>query len=117
MYSMKRILEPEIIDILNKDRFEGDVEGYVLSDGGDLFGWILFRIDGKVTYLLDALAPRNVFLDGLIRAGAAYGEHCGAESFSLNGDIPRMKEYHDIFFRDEGEIISNDLLFAPCEDE
>ncbi|MEG1782565.1 MAG: hypothetical protein RR253_04890, partial [Oscillospiraceae bacterium] len=81
---MKPILEPDVIDLLNNGRFEGDLQGYVLSDGGDLFGWSLFCVRGDVTEMLDVKAPDTKFLDGIIRASVALGESQGAEYFSLN---------------------------------
>ena len=38
MFTMKPIEEYDVIELLNNGRFEGDLYGYVLSDGGDLFG-------------------------------------------------------------------------------
>ena len=117
MYAMKPILEPDVLDLLNNGRFPGEMEGYILSDGGDLFGWSLFRIDGDVTTMLDILAPSGQFLDGLIRASVAYGEARGATGFTLNMDVEDFVKYKNIFFEDEGEIIPNDHLFTPCEGE
>ena len=117
MYVMKPILEPDVLDLLNNGRFDGEMEGYVLSDGADLFGWSLFRIDGDVTTMLDILAPSGQFLDGLIRASVAYGEARGATGFTLNMDVEDFVKYKNIFFEDEGEIIPNDHLFTPCEGE
>ena len=114
MYIMKPILELEIIDILNKDMFDGDIQGYILSDGGDLFGWLLFKIEGETTYLLDVLAPDTMFLDGLIRATVSFGQERNIKSFSLNCDIPSFKEYKRVFFEKEGDIIPNEKLFTPC---
>ena len=93
------------------------MDGDILSDGGDLFGWSLFRIDGDVTTMLDILAPSGQFLDGLIRASVAYGEARGATGFTLNMDVEDFVKYKNIFFEDEGEIIPNDHLFTPCEGE
>lgn len=114
MYVMKPILEPEIIDILNKDRFSGDLQGYILSDGGDLFGWLLFKIENDTTILLDVLAPDTMFMDGLIRATVAFGQERGATCFWLNRDIPGLKEYKRVFFEAEGDNIPNEKLFTPC---
>lgn len=117
MYSMKLILEPDVIDLLNRDRFEGDLEGYILSDGADLFGWSLFKIEDGITHMLDIQAPGTQFVDGLIRASVAYGENGGAKAFTLNPDIPDLKKYRDVFFRNEEDPIATEKLFVPCEDE
>lgn len=116
MYAIKPILEPDVIDLLNKDRFTGDLQGYVLSDGGDLFGWSLFKIENGTTYVLDILAPDSRFLDRLIRASAAFGENAGAEYFSLNCQISDLAKYKQVFFEKEGDIMPNSLLFTPCEE-
>ncbi len=117
MYVMKPIMEYDVLDLLNNGRFEGEMEGYILSDGGDLFGWSLFRIDGDVTSMLDVNAPSGSFLDGLIRASVAYGEARGATKFSLNPDVADFAKYKEIFFENEDFIIPNDKLFTPCEGE
>ena len=114
MYAMKPILEPDVIDLLNNNRFEGELQGYVLSDGADLFGWSLFRVDGDVTRMLDINPPDTKFLDGLIRASVALGESQGAAAFSLNSEISHFVQYKNVFFENEGEIIPNDKLFTPC---
>ncbi len=117
MYAMKPIIEKDVIDLLNRGRFEGNMEGYVLSDGADLFGWSLFRIDGDITMMLDILSPGDQFLDGLIRASVAYGEARGATKFSFNKDNADFMRYKKVFFEKQGDVISNDLLFTPCEGE
>ena len=117
MYSMKPILEQDVIDLLNNGRFEGDLDGYVLSDGADLFGWSLFRVDSDVTVMLDVLAPDFKFLDGLIRASVALGESRGTTAFSLNMDVADFAKYKQVFFENEGYIIPNDKLFTPCHGE
>ncbi len=116
MYTMKPIDEYDVLDLLNNGRFEGEMEGYVLSDGADLFGWSLFRIDGDVTTMLDVLAPSGMFLDGLIRASVAYGEARGATAFTLNMEVEDFAKYKSVFFETEGDIIPNDHLFTPCEE-
>ncbi len=114
MYSMKPILEPDVISLLNNGRFKGDLQGYILSDGADLFGWSLFNVDGDTTHMLDINPPSDMFLDGLIRASVALGESQGAEKFTLNLEIENLKRYKDVFFKNEGEIIPNESLFKPC---
>jgi len=117
MYTMKPIEEYDVLELLNNGRFEGEMDGYILSDGADLFGWSLFRIDGDVTSMLDVLAPSGQFLDGLIRASVAYGEARGATGFSFNKDNEHFMKYKRIFFEEEGDVIPNDKLFVPCEGE
>lgn len=115
MYTMKPIDEYDVLELLNNGRFEGELDGYILSDGKDLFGWSLFCVDGGVTSMLDVLAPSGQFLDGLIRASVAYGESRGATAFSLNMEVEDFAKYKNVFFENEGDIIPNDHLFTPCE--
>ena len=115
MYTMKPIKEPDVIALLNNNRFEGDLQGYILSDGQDLFGWTLFRVDVDTTVLLDVKAPDNRFLDGLVRASVAMGESQGALFFSFNTEIESYKEYKRVFFAQEDSRISNEKLFAGCK--
>lgn len=117
MFTIKPILEQDVIDLLNNGRYDGELEGYVLSDGADLFGWSLFRVDGRVTVLFDVLAPEFRYLDAIIRASVAYGESRGAVSFSLNTAVPDFAKYKQVFFENEPDVISNDKLFVPCEGE
>ena len=88
MFTMKPIDEYDVIELLNNGRFEGDLYGYILSDGGDLFGYTLFKIEDNTTVMLDSKTPEGKFsgqyLDGIIRASIAYGEARGAEYFSFN---------------------------------
>ncbi len=114
MYSMKPILEPDVIALLNNNRFNGDLQGYILSDGGDLFGWSLFRVDGDTTAMLDINSPDDKFLDGLIRASVALGESQGAAKFTFNLEVENFERYKNVFFKNEGDIIANDSLFKPC---
>ena len=121
MFTMKPIDEYDVIELLNNGRFEGDLYGYILSDGGDLFGYTLFKIEDNTTVMLDSKTPEGKFsgqyLDGIIRASIAYGEARGATAFTLNMEVADFVKYKNVFFEDEGEIIPNDHLFTPCEGE
>lgn len=115
MYTMKPIVEYDVIMLLNNNRFDGDLQGYILSDGKDLFGYTLFRLDSDTTVLLDSKAPDSRFLDGLIRASVAKGESCGMEHFSFNLDHEPFKEYKRIFFNEYENKLKNFLLFSGCK--
>lgn len=115
MFTMKPIKEYDVVDLLNNGRFEGDIEGYVLSDGGDLFGYTLFKIEGDTTTLLDSKTPDTRYLDGIIRASIAYGEARGAEYFSFNLDHEPFKEYKRVFFNDYPNKIKTSVIFSGCK--
>lgn len=115
MYTMKPIQEYDVIELLNNGRFEGELQGYILSDGKDLFGWSLFRVDEDTTLMLDAKTPDTRFLDGIIRASVALGESQGAEYFAFNTDNESFKEYKRVFFDKEQGKIKNTLLFSGCK--
>lgn len=117
MYTMKPIKEYDVIELLNNGRFDGDVQGYVLSDGADLFGYTLFTIEGDTTSLLDSKTPDTRLLDGIIRATVAFGEAQGAEYFSFNLKHEPFTEYKRIFFNDYDNKIENKTLFSGCQHE
>ncbi|MEG0019136.1 MAG: hypothetical protein RR846_00830 [Oscillospiraceae bacterium] len=115
MYTMKPIKEYDVIELLNNGRFDGDLQGYVLSDGGDLFGYSLFKVVQDETILLDSKTPDTRLLDGIIRASVALGEAQGAEFFSFNLDHEPFKEYKRVFFNEQDGKIKNTLLFSGCK--
>ena len=66
MITMKPILEPDVVALLNAGRFEGELEGYVMTDGGNYLGYCLYRVAQGVTTVLDVSAP-----DHMCRAASA----------------------------------------------
>ncbi|MBE6894147.1 MAG: hypothetical protein E7483_00860 [Ruminococcaceae bacterium] len=119
MFTMKPIDEYDVIELLNNGRFEGDLYGYVLSDGGDLFGYTLFKIEDNTTVMLDSKTPDGKFsgqyLDGIIRASIAYGEARGAEYFSFNMNHLPFAEYKRIFFGDQPDRMKTSVIFSGCK--
>ena len=115
MFTMKPIKEYDVIELLNNGRFDGDLYGYVLSDGGDLFGYTLFKIEDNTTIMLDSKAPDARYLDGIIRASIAYGESHGAEYFSFNTEHEPFAEYKRIFFNDQPDRMKNSVIFSGCQ--
>ncbi len=115
MFTMKPIREYDIIELLNKGRFEGDLQGYILSDGADLFGYTLFIVDDDTITLLDSKTPDTRYLDGIIRASVAYGENQGAKFFSFNMEHNPFKKYKDVFFKDYSNKIEISILFSGCK--
>ena len=54
MISMKPIEEPDVLALLCRDRFDGPLEGYIMTDGKEYLGYCLFVREGEVTRVLDA---------------------------------------------------------------
>ena len=115
MFTMKPIDEYDVIELINNGRFEGDLYGYILSDGGDLFGYTLFKIEDNTTVMLDSKAPGGKYLDGIIRASIAYGEARGAEYFSFNMEHAPFAEYKRIFFGEHPDRMKNSVIFCGCK--
>ena len=115
MFTMKPIDEYDVIELINNGRFEGDLYGYILSDGGDLFGYTLFKIEDNTTVMLDSKAPGGKYLDGIIRASIAYGEARGAEYFSFNMEHEPFAEYKRIFFGEHPDRMKNSVIFCGCK--
>ena len=115
MFTMKPIDEYDVIDLINNGRFEGDLYGYVLSDGGDLFGYTLFKIEDNTTVMLDSNTPGPQYLDGIIRASIAYGEAHGAEYFSFNMEHQPFAEYKRIFFGEHPDRMKTNVIFCGCK--
>ncbi len=53
MIAMRPIREYDVIELLNAGRFSGDVEGYVVMNGPEYLGHMLYRVDGAVTRVLE----------------------------------------------------------------
>ena len=115
MFTMKPIDEYDEIELINNGRFEGDLYGYILSDGGDLFGYTLFKIEDNTTVMLDSKTPGGKYLDGIIRASIAYGEARGAEYFSFNMEHAPFAEYKRIFFGEHPDRMKNSVIFCGCK--
>ena len=75
---MRPILEPDVLELLNDGRFDGDIEGYVVMDGPNYLGHMLYRIDGDFVDVLDCglqesalVACAPVWPPGKTRAAAS----------------------------------------------
>lgn len=114
MISIKPIEEPDVLALLNRDRFDGPMEGYIMTDGKEYLGYCLFAREGEVTRVLDAEASENVMLDGLVRAAVAKGENEGADAFSINREIPALRDWAAAFVPQESEPVKNSKIFGNC---
>ena len=75
MIAMRPILEQDVLDLLNDGRFDGEVEGYVVMDGPNYLGHMLYRIDGDFIDVLDCGVQESALVDGGVRACVAAGEN------------------------------------------
>ena len=115
MFTMKPIKENDVIELLNNNRFEGDIQGYILSDGGDLFGYTLFTVENGLVMLLDSKTPDTRLLDGIIRASIALGETQGATRFAFNLEHEPFSEYKRVLFGEYENDIEISKIFSGCK--
>ena len=114
MITIKPIEEPDVLSLLNRDRFDGPLEGYIMTDGNEYLGYCLFVRQDAVTRVLDAEAQENMMLDGLVRAAVAKGENEGASAFSINREIPALGDWAAVFVPGQSEPIENSRIFGNC---
>ncbi|MBC5582170.1 hypothetical protein H8S23_11690 [Anaerofilum sp. BX8] len=114
MITMKPIGEPDVVALLAKGRFDGALEGYVMTDGAEYLGYCLFRLAENVTEVLDAEAPDNMMLDGLVRAAVAKGENEGADSFRVSREVPALCKWAEAFLPGEQGPVKNTKIFGNC---
>ncbi|MBD5103083.1 MAG: hypothetical protein HDT27_10455 [Subdoligranulum sp.] len=115
MIAMRPIREYDVIDLLNAGRFPGDVEGYIVMNGPEYLGHMLYRVDGAVTRVLDCDVENTALVDGAVRACVAAGEHAGASAFEVEAADARLAEWRRVFFGGEPETpIPNEKLFGGC---
>lgn len=114
MLSMQPIAEPDVVELLNDGRFEGDVEGYVMMDGEKYLGHALFLVEDGVTSVLDCGVEDMQMLDGIVRACVAAGEHRGAKLFCVNREQPRLEKWWDVFCKGMQPPAPVEHIFGKC---
>lgn len=114
MITMKPILEPDVVALLNAGRFEGELEGYVMTDGGNYLGYCLYRVAQGVTTVLDVSAPDHMTTDGLVRDAVAKGENGGAKAFALNRENKALSDWAQAFVPHETEPVPTEKIFGHC---
>ncbi|NLW79576.1 MAG: hypothetical protein GXY32_09235 [Ruminococcaceae bacterium] len=114
MLAMRPIDEPDVVDLLNDGRFDGEVEGYIMMDGPEYLGHALFKVEDGVTTVLDSGVEQNVMLDGIVRACIASGDNRGAKLFAVNLSHPPLAEWFRVFCKDKEQPVSVDHLFTFC---
>lgn len=114
MISMKPVLEPDVIDLLNNGRFEGDVEAYVMSDGTAYFGHMLYKIENSTTLIIDTKLTDYALLDGIVRAVVAKGSMQGADCFEIISDEEHLLNYKAAFCKNYSGKVPNSVLMGGC---
>ena len=124
MISMKPILEPDVLSLLNKDRFEGSLQGYVITDGKEYLGYCIYIVDGTMVTILDVVVkgtenvvPDYSVLDGAVRAAVNNGNLQGATVFKVLFTTDAMKKWVAVFCKDAGESALIETFFASCQHE
>lgn len=114
MLAMRPIDEPDVLALLNRRRFEGEVEGYIMMDGPEYIGYALFKVQDDVTTVLDSDVTPEPLLDGIVRACIAAGESRGVQQFSVNTQHPPLVRWWQVFCADYEATAPVDHLFTFC---
>ncbi|MEG0179424.1 MAG: hypothetical protein RR508_06450 [Oscillospiraceae bacterium] len=115
MIAMRPIMEPDVINIINNGRYDGEIDGYVIMNGAEYLGHLLYRVDKSVTEILDTSLTDNMLVDGAVRAGIAAGEHIGANSFIINKTNDALAKWHEVFCKSDTEPYPNETIFNKCK--
>ncbi len=114
MITIKPIEEQEIIDIFNRGRFEGDLDGVIVSDGTGCTGYSLYRLEDRLVRVLYAQTKDPTLLDGILRATVAIGQNAGAEGFWVEDSTPEMTDWRKKWCKEAQSPISFDVIFHTC---
>lgn len=114
MVIFHKVDEQDVIDDLNKNRFEGDVKAYVVMDGAQYIGHALYRVSGEVADVLECQVTENAFVDGAVRACAAAAENVGTKRFTLNENDAALAKWRSVFCKNDGIEIENEKIFNKC---
>lgn len=115
MIAMRPIREYDVIELLNAGRFSGEIEGYIVMDGPEYLGHMLYRVDGAVTRVLDCGVENTALVDGAVRACVAAGERAGASAFEVETADVRLAGWRRVFFGSAPDApMPNERLFGGC---
>ncbi|MFV0353187.1 MAG: hypothetical protein ACK5JF_12905 [Oscillospiraceae bacterium] len=114
MLAMRPIDEPDVIDLLNDGRFEGDIEGYIMMDGPTYLGHALFKVENGVTTVLDSSIQDHQQLDGIVRACIAAGDNREAKLFLVNKQQANLAKWWDVFCKEKEGPVETGHLFTFC---
>lgn len=115
MIAMRPIDEPDVIDLLNNGRFDGELCGYVVMEGPEYLGHMLYKVEGELTTVLECGLEENIFVDGGVRACIAAGEHAGATHFIVNAEDDALAKWVGVFCKNDGKAMENNHIFEKCK--
>lgn len=115
MIAMRPILEQDVIDLLNDGRFEGELDGYVVMEGSNYLGYILYRLEKPVVRVLDCGVENTACIDGAVRACVAAGQNAGCTCFSIREEDERLCKWRSIFCKGEPDPVPIDKIFSLCK--
>ncbi len=115
MVSMHPIKEELVLESLDAGRYGENTNGYVVVEGEKYHGHILFTVLGKLTTVQECKLSVNALVDGAVRACVAYANSDGATHFTINENDERLKEWLDVFFKNEKLPIDNNKLLYTCK--
>lgn len=114
MLAMHPINEPDVLELLNNGRFEGDVEGYIMMDGATYLGHALFTVEDGITTVVDSDVKDSQYLDGIVRACVANGENRGAKQFWVNQNHEALAGWWNVFCKNYTGPAPVDHIFTLC---
>lgn len=114
MLAMHPILEPDVIELINNNRFSGPLEGYVMTDGPTYLGSALFTVENGITNVLASDVAETQNLDGIIRACIASGDNRGAKHFTVNHAQPELDTWWKVFCTNQPIPAPVSHLFTFC---
>lgn len=114
MLTMRPIDEPDVIQLLNDNRFGGSVNGYVMMEGPVYLGHALFCVKEKTVTLLDTDIKDPLHVDGIARACIAAGQHRGARAFAVNEADPALAKWWQAYGNAGTAPVAIDQLFHSC---
>lgn len=114
MLAMRPIDEPDVVDLLNDGRFNGNIEGYIMMEGPTYLGHALFEVKDGVTTVLDTGVEETPALDGIVRACIAAGDNRGAKMFRVNLAHPPLNNWWNVFCKGLEGPVSVNHIFNLC---
>ncbi len=114
MIAMRPIDEPDVLDLLNDGRFAGEVRGYVVMEGPQYHGHMLYRVEAGVTEVLECGVDETPLVDGAVRACIAAGQNAGAGCFQVRTEDPKLAEWFRIFCKNAPVPVPVTQIFTPC---
>lgn len=117
MITMHPIHEPAVLESLHAARFGEATRGYVVMDGPDYLGHLLFTVNGAVTTVQECSLPDTALVDGGVRACVAAGENAGATHYALNETDAALAKWQGVFCKGKQAPFANSDLFHQCQGE